>query len=107
MTNNDIQVEKLDGRVMKVENQVSELTANFNGLVRELKDFKEEMRQQNQMRAEEIREIRQEMLNRDNQRAEEMREIRVSLQSMQSSGHNLNIVTIMGVAAIVIAVLLK
>ena len=81
--------------------------AKFNAFVQEMRDFKDEMRQQNQMRAEEIREIRQEMLNRDNQRAEEMREIRVSLQSMQSSGHNLNIVTIMGVAAIVIAVLLK
>ena len=49
----------------------------------------------------------EEMRQRDNQRAEDIREIRTSLQNMQSSGRNLNIVTILGVAAIVIAVLLK
>ena len=51
-------VDKLDERVVKVEVQVSETTANVNGLIRELKDFKDEMRQQNKMRADEIREIR-------------------------------------------------
>ena len=76
-------------RLNRVENQVSELTANVNGLVRELKDFKDEMR------------------DRDNQRAEDIREIRASLQSMQASNRSLNIVTILGIAALVIAVLLK
>ena len=51
-------VDKLDERVVKVEVQVSETTANVNGLIRELKDFKDEIRQQNKMRADEIREIR-------------------------------------------------
>lgn len=51
-------VDKLDDRVTKVEGQVSELTANVNALIRELKDFKDEMRQQNKMRADDIREIR-------------------------------------------------
>ena len=58
MTDLENKVDKLDERVTRVENQVSELTANVNALVRELKDFKDEMRQQNQMRADEIREIR-------------------------------------------------
>ena len=58
MTDIENKVDRLDERVTKVENHISELTANVNGLVRELKDFKDEMRQQNQMRAEEIREIR-------------------------------------------------
>ena len=56
----------------------------------------------------------QEMRDRDNQRVEDIREIRASIQNMQdnmqnmqASNRNLNIVTILGVAAIVIAVLLK
>ena len=51
-------VEKLDERVSSLERQVTETTANVNSLIRELKDFKDEMRQQNQMRASEIQEIR-------------------------------------------------
>ena len=35
------------------------MEANVNNLVNELRDFKTEMRQQNEMRAEEIRELRQ------------------------------------------------
>ena len=50
--------DKLDERVSSLERQVSETTANVNSLIRELKDFKDEMRQQNEMRSEEIREIR-------------------------------------------------
>ena len=63
--------------------------AKFNAFVDEMRDFKDEMR------------------DRDNQRAEDIREIRNSLQNLQLSGRNLNIVTLLGIAAIVIAVLLK
>ena len=63
--------------------------AKFSAFVDEMRDFKDEMR------------------DRDNQRAEDIREIRNSLQNLQLSGRNLNIVTLLGIAAIVIAVLLK
>ena len=56
----------------------------------------------------------QEMRDRDNQRAEDIREIRTSVQNIQNNlqemltiNRNLNIVTLLGIAAIVIAVLLK
>ena len=55
----------------------------------EMRDFKNEMRQQNAMRANEISEIRQ------------------SVQSIQESGRNQTIVTFLGIAAMVVAVLLK
>ena len=55
----------------------------------EMRDFKNEMRQQNAMRANEIAEIRQ------------------SVQSIQESGRNQTIVTFLGIAAMVVAVLLK
>lgn len=44
-----------------VNNPITELTANVNSLIREMKDFKDEMRQQNQMRANEIRDLRKDM----------------------------------------------
>ena len=66
--------------------------AKFNAFVDEMRDFKEEMRQQNQMRAEDIREMRQ-----------NMKDVQKSMQDM----HNLNVVTLLGIAAIVVAVLLK
>ncbi len=44
-----------------VNNPITELTSNVNSLIREMKDFKDEMRQQNQMRANEIRDLRKDM----------------------------------------------
>ena len=52
-------VDKLDERVSSLERQVSETTANFNGLIRELKDFKDEIRDRDNQRAAEIMEMRQ------------------------------------------------
>lgn len=70
--------------------------AKINVFTQEMRDFKDEMR-----------EFKNEMRDRDNQRAEDIREIRSSLQNLQSSGRTLNVATIIGIAAIVIAVLLK
>ena len=61
MTDLEIKVDRLDGRVSSLEQRVTETTTNVNNLIAELRDFKNEMRQQNQMRTEEIREIRQDM----------------------------------------------
>ena len=61
----------------------------FDSFLREMKDFKDEMR------------------DRDNQRHSEIVEIRQSVQSIQESSRNQAIVTFLGIAAMVIAVLLK
>ena len=63
MADIETRVDKLDERVTKVENKVSELTANVNDLILTVKDFKDEMRQQNKMRADEIIELRKDMQN--------------------------------------------
>ena len=66
MADLETRVDKLDERVTSLERQVSETTANVNGLIRALQDFKDEMR------------------GRDNQRAEDIREIRISIGNMQN-----------------------
>ncbi|MBR1806602.1 MAG: hypothetical protein IJ774_09510 [Selenomonadaceae bacterium] len=44
MADTEAKVDRLDERVSSLERQVSETTANVNSLIRELKDFKDEMR---------------------------------------------------------------
>ena len=63
---------------------------------KEMKDFKDEMRQQNQMRAAESAELRSTFQNIQN-----------TLLQMQTSNRNQNVLVIIGVAAMVIAVILK
>ena len=50
---------RFEKRLNVVENKVASLETKFDMFIDEMRDFKTEMRQQNQMRAEEIREIRE------------------------------------------------
>ena len=74
----------------------TQTSAKIDILAQEMKDFKDEMR-----------DFKNEMRDRDNRRAEEISEIRKSVQSIQDSGRNQTIVTFLGIAAMVVAVLLK
>lgn len=69
--------------------RIDKIDTKLDGVIKSLEDFKEEMR------------------DKDNQRAAEMAEIRTGLQNLQLSGRNTNIMMFIGIAAMVIAVLLK
>ena len=73
----------------QIKTKVEIQDEKFNSFLREMHDFKQEMR------------------DRDNQRHAEIIEIRQSVQSIQESSRNQTIVTFLGIAAMVIAVLLK
>jgi len=73
----------------EVQTKLTVHDEKFDAFLREMKDFKDEMRQQNEMRRAEVAEIRQ------------------SVQSIQESSRNQTIVTFLGIAAMVVAVLLK
>ena len=49
---------RFEKRLSNVENRVTSLETKFEMFIDEMRDFKSEMRQQNEMRAAEIREIR-------------------------------------------------
>lgn len=103
---------------VEVQTKLALHDEKFDAFLREMQSFREEMRQQNQMRANEMR-------DKDNQRHAEIAEfrneikeiskatdakideIRQSVQSIQDSGRNQTIVTFLGIAAMVVAVLLK
>ena len=83
MANNN---KNLSERVTNLEKQVAIVTSNVNNLVRELQDFK------NEMRASRTRQD------------EDMREIRTALNN---NVRNMFITVIIGVGAMVVAVLMK
>ena len=86
---NDERIENLEGKYSDLHTVVNVLATNVNNLSAEMRDFKQEMRE------------------KDNQRHAEIAEIRQSVQSIQESGRNQTIVTFLGIAAMVVAVLLK
>ena len=69
MATTDERVDKLETKFATLSEQFSATMARVDSLVGEMRDFKNEMRQQNQMRAEEMR-------DRDNKRAAEIVELR-------------------------------
>ena len=79
------------------ERRITNLESNVNNLIAEMRDFKNEMRQQNKMRAEEIMEMRQ-------KHDADMKEIRTSIDGMGKHVRNLSVATIIGVATIAITV---
>ena len=82
-------VDKLEERVSSLERQVSETTINVNGLIRALKDFKDEMR------------------DRDNQRAEDIREIRSSIDGIGKHVRNLALTAMGAIGAMVVTVIIS
>lgn len=98
----------------KFQRQIDFQNARIDKIDVKLDAFIQEMRDRDNQRAAEIKDIRTEMRDRDNQRIAEnqairaeMSEIRTSLQNIQTSGRNLNIVTLLGIAAMVVAILLR
>ena len=80
-----------------VQRQLALQDAKFNMFVDEMRDFKNEMRQQNQMRAEEIREIRQDMKDMQNR-------LDAKIDGIGKHVQNLTVTAMVGVGTSVIAV---
>ena len=85
----DEKVENLTEKYSDLHTVVNVLATNVNNLTSELRDFKQEMRQQNEMRADEVKEIRN------------------SIDGMNKHVRNLSYTSIAAIAAMVITVLLN
>lgn len=96
----DLQNARIDKIDVKLDAFIEEMRDRDNQRAAETAALRAEMAATNEA-------IRAEMLAKDNQRAAEMAEIRINLQNIQSSGRNTNIMMFLGIAAMVIAVLLK
>jgi len=74
---------------VEVQTKLALQDAKFNAFVDEMRDFKTEMRQQNQMRAE------------------EMREIRASIADMGRHVRNLSLTAMAAIGAMVVTVIIS
>jgi len=79
------------------ERRITNLESNVNNLIEEFRDFKNEMRQQNQMRAEETRELRQDMKNMQ-------ANLDAKIDSMGKHVRNLSVAAMAAVGGMFIAV---
>jgi len=87
----------------EVQTKLTVHDEKFDAFLHEMQNFKDEMK-----------DFKDEMRDRDNQRHSEIQaldgkieSIRQSVQSIQESSRNQTIVTFLGIAAMVVAVLLK
>ena len=92
-------------RINNIDRRVSTLETTFNMLMQEMRDFKTEMRDRDNQRAEEIREIRQRQDAAQVKHDADMREIRTSIDGMGKHVRNLSVATIIGVGTIAITVI--
>ncbi len=85
------------------ERRITTLETNVNNLITELRDFKTEMRQQNQMRAEELRELRQRQDAAQDRHNAEMKEMREDIKGALRHIQGLTIASMVATGAIAIA----
>ena len=84
--------------------RIDKIDVKLDAFIEEMRDFKTEMRDRDNQRAAETAALRAEMIESDKAIRAEMAEIRSSLQNIQLSGRNTNIMMFLGIAAMVIAV---
>ncbi len=107
--NNEVQIrlavhdEKFNSLLAKMDATNSKV----DSLADEMKDFKEEMRQQNQMRAAENAEIRNEIREISKSTDAKIAEIRTTVDGMSKHVRNLTYTSIAAIAAMVITVMLN
>ena len=107
--NNEVQIrlavhdEKFNSLLAKMDATNSKV----DSLADEMKDFKEEMRQQNQMRAAENAEIRNEIREISKSTDAKIAEIRTTVDGMGKHVRNLTYTSIAAIAAMVITVMLN
>ncbi len=84
----------------EVQTKLALQDAKFDAFVQEMRDFKNEMRAQNQMWATEIQELRQ-------KQDADIREIRASIDGMGKHVRNLAITSMAAIGAMVVTVIIS
>ena len=79
------------------ERRITNLESNVNNLIAELREFKTEMRDRDNQRANEIRELRQ-------KQDSDIKEIRASIDGMGKHVRNLSVATMAAVGGMFVAV---
>ena len=88
-------------KINEIDKRVDSLETTFKMFMQEMRDFKTEMRQQNQMRAEEIREIRQDMKDMQTRFYTKIDNMDAKIDGIGKHVQNLTVAAIVGMGAAV------
>ena len=89
--------ENIETRVGNLETKAAVHDEKFDAFIREMQDFKQEVRQQNEMRANEISVLRQ-------KHDEDMQAMRTDMQSIAREVRNLFLTAAIGIGAMFLTV---
>ena len=87
-----------------VQQRLALQDAKFNTFVEEMRDFKNEMRQQNQMRTEEARELRQDMKDMQARFYAKIDNMDAKIDGIGKHVQNLTVAAMVGMGAAVIGI---
>lgn len=101
MATSEEKIESLEGKYSDLHTVVNVLAANVNNLTDELRDFKNEMRTQNLLRAKETSELSK---KHENDMKEVNNRIESKFDKLSSQVQNIVIAAVVGVGAVVVGV---
>ena len=94
----------VEQRVSDVEKRQAVLDAKFDAFIDEMRDFKQEMRQQNEMRAREIMELRRETDKKFDKIDEKFDRLESKIDSVNMYAHQMFIAAAIGIGAMILTV---
>ena len=94
----------IETRVSDLEIRMAVQDEKFNAFMQEMRDFKTEMRQQNEMRAAEIRELRQETDRKIERIESKFDQMEAKIDSISKYSHQMFIAVAVGIGAMILTV---
>ena len=94
----------IEERVTEVEKRQAVADAKFDAFMQEMRDFKNEMRQQNEMRAKDIADLRQETDRKLEKIDERFDKMDAKIDSINHYAHQMFIAAAIGIAAMILTV---
>ena len=94
----------IEQRVSDVEKRQAVLDAKFDAFIDEMRDFKQEMRQQNEMRAREIMELRRETDKKFDKIEQKFDRLEAKVDSVNMYAHQMFIAAAIGIGAMILTV---
>ena len=99
--------ENLQRQINAQNARIDNVLTKVDGLIDSLQDFKDEMRQQNQMRADEIREIRQDMKDMQKNFYSKMDNMDSKIDAMGKYVRNMSWIVMAAIGAMVVTVIIS
>ena len=94
----------LETRVNELEKKQVSIDTKLDAFIQEMRDFKAEMRQQNEMRAAEIRDLRQETDKKVERIEKKIDQLETKMDSVNKYAHQMFLAAAIGIGAMILTV---